>query len=443
MQNSFSRRHLLQAAGASAAVGALPRAAKASGYDYFTGPWNDLINNFWVGDQNGYIKPQSEGFTSLYYAQRSQVVQGIQSEVQGWNGVQPTMWTQAQFVHLTYWHWRLVGGSDLANRIGGNFSWLYNSAFGPAALQDASINSQVVHASDDVAWVANSYLDVYDALGSQNGMAQNALICAKGLLNSAYHNYNPTPGSNPVNGLYYAIPGTSGAQGYPPVSSLYEVGIALACLRIYNITVAQGAPVQGWLNRAQISHNWIWSKLLDTSNNLLYVDVNLSTLQPQLNYPGQHVSVRGATDYFFGGQVGMAVLCANLYNTTGNQTYKSHALTLTKSIPNYFVEYDSTQNHNVFMNDRDPFTETFFLPEWVAVVRPLIGSTPNMDPLIVQTASSILGNCRTPDGFWTADWVAGRYWAYRANSGSGQAVPEQLQTSSSTVGVLLANAWLG
>ena len=397
----------------------------------FQGAWNNLLSNFWIGDQNGHIRTQRQGYTSLSKAQGALAPASVQQDVAGWNGGIPDCWCQAQFVNTLYWHHKLTGADDLWYRMEGNLNWLLTQ-FSQAQLQDASPQSLVVHASDDAAWLALSMLEVYDATQDQR-----AYDIAVGLLNSTYAYYTPSSGAQ--NGLLYALPNNN--SGHVNVSSLYEIGIALACLRVYNISVARGAPDTSWLNKARTSCHWMQTLARQSSTGLYYAEIHLNSLQPVVqNGPAPQ---KGASDFFLGGAIGMAALHGGLYLATNVSAYLTNMNAAITGIVRNYQEYDAELAHNVFLNDRDPWTETFFLPEFLYVALPMASTPANTRTLIRNSAASVIAHCKTPDNCYTADWVPGTFWSTHGQSGIGQATAQQIMTSATTINILLANAILG
>ncbi|MCL2884390.1 MAG: hypothetical protein FWF49_02745, partial [Oscillospiraceae bacterium] len=99
-------------------------------------------------------------------------------------------------------------------------------------------------------------------------------------------------------------------------------------------------------------------------------------------------------------------------------------------------------NHGVYLNDRDAWTESTFAGPWVSEVLTLPGIQPRDYDRVIQTAQSIGQHCRTSDGYWGPDWSGGNTWAVNTARNNPPTSAQQIMTSAVTVGMITAGALL-
>jgi hypothetical protein len=101
------------------------------------------------------------------------------------------------------------------------------------------------------------------------------------------------------------------------------------------------------------------------------------------------------------------------------------------------------------VNARDPWTNGYWAPAYAAEVLTLPGVDPDhrLRQAMIATAKAILSQ-RTSDGYYGADWTGpernpvngSMTWiedaARRSGSGAGQALPQQIMTSSNSASMV-------
>jgi hypothetical protein len=382
-------------AGFSEMTSSLAESVRDSARHYLslaTAAANDLLGHWWVGNARA--------------GQTASTWNGYTTNLPDGRGV---LWERGMFYLAMNDLWRTTGNSSLQQLLASDWRRT-KSIYTTNELQSCGANSANV-AVDDSGWSALMYLDAYEATGDQT-----ALLCAKGLVNNAFNRWldNQLGG-----GLWY-----SDAE---QVKSLYQVGIVLSAIRIYQLT-----GDQTFTNQAMQCYTWMESHLL-RGDNLYWCDYNSSGPVGQ-NRPNQIAEANSVV--FLGGNMGMAVLQARLYQITGDTNYLSRALRTANAIYNSPL----LTAGGIYLDDRDDWTEGAFAGDWVREVLCLPGIDAKHWTALWNTADSIYTNART-NGYYGGSWAgpaegSGSTWWVHGSR------PQQITTSSSSINMVMAAAAL-
>jgi hypothetical protein len=351
---------------------------------------NDLLTNWWIGNaQVGQIANTQNGYTTNLADSRG------------------VLWERAMFYVAINDLWRTTSTSILQQMLASDWRRT-ESVFTTNELESCGSNSPNF-AVDDSGWSSLMYLDAYDASGDQA-----ALLCAEGLVNNAFNRWQDNQLGG---GLWY-----SDAE---QVKSLYQVAIVLSAFRIYELT-----GDQTYSNRAMQCYTWMESHLL-RSDNLYWCDYNSSGPVGQ-NRPNQIAETSSVV--YLGGNLGMGLLHARLYQLTGDTNYLSRAVRTANAIYNSSLLTPA----GIYLDDRDAWTEGVFAGDWAREVLPLIGIDAKHWTVLWKTADSIYTNDRT-NGYYGGSWAGpaegpGSAWWLNGS------VPEQITTSSSSANMIMAAA---
>ena len=208
--------------------------------------------------------------------------------------------------------------------------------------------------------------------------------------------------------------------------SLYQVGIVLTCLEIY-----EHSGNGKYFALAMECYNWMHS-WLGRSDGLYWADRRMDGPVGQ-ERPGD-IREAGSVS-FLGGNMAMAAIHARLYRITGFEVYHQRVLQVCRGLKDVYVR------DGCFINDRDAWTNTTFLSQWVREVTILEGFDPTLDDALIATAISVAENARTPDGHYSAVWRGpaedpNHRWV-RIGS-----VARQIMTSSTGVNWIMCALWL-
>jgi hypothetical protein len=138
------------------------------------------------------------------------------------------------------------------------------------------------------------------------------------------------------------------------------------------------------------------------------------------------------------GNMGMGVLQSRLYRITGDRRYYELTLETVRAVN----DHPHYNNKGVYVNDRDAWANSSFAGQWVREVLTLDGVTDFDKRRIYETAVSVYHNCRTPEGFWRAEWSGGDAWVQGWAGSRYGGTYRQIMTNGTTVGMLSAAALL-
>ena len=207
--------------------------------------------------------------------------------------------------------------------------------------------------------------------------------------------------------------------------SLYEAGIALDDLRLWEIT-----GEQRFYDRSLQSYTWI-QDCLGREDGLYFCEANSAGPVGEFSPDKIH---EGGSCSFLAGNMAMASLSAKFYKLTNDQTYLDRAYKTTEGLLQYY------NNNGVLLNDRDAWTDGNFTAFYVSSVLSL-PDTEKMQSLLKATAVSIVTNDRTPDGYYGGTWNGPTEGA-EAIWTTGGSIPQQTMTSGSTVMIVVGAAML-
>lgn len=354
---------------------------------------NDLLGHWWIGNAPaGQIANTWNGYTTNLPDARG------------------GLWERGMFYTVLYDLWRTTGDATLQQMLASD--WRRTESLYPTnQLESCGQDSGVNWAVDDAGWSSIMYLDAYDATGDPT-----ALICAEGLVNNAFNRWQD---SQLGGGMWY-----SDAR---QIKSLYQVAILLSAFQIYKLT-----DDQSFYDRAMQCYTWMETHLL-RNDSLYWCDYNSSG--PVGNNRPNDIHEAGSV-VFLGGNMGMALLHARLYQLTTNSIYLNRAIRTANAI----FSSPLMNSGGVYVNDRDAWTEGTFAGEWAREVLRLPGIDAKHWTALWKTAGSIYTNART-NGYYGGSWSG-------PAEGSGStwwvigSLPEQITTSSSSANMIIAAAAL-
>lgn len=132
--------------------------------------YSDLISRFWYGAAtNGYV---IDFHGTVYGSPAGNPAGAPLVPVSG------HLWQYAQLVNAIYGYWLQTSSSDAANRIQSEWTWIKRFY---AAGTDVACGSGTVNvASDDVAWVAGLFIEIYEVTADSVALsrAKSVLDCA-------------------------------------------------------------------------------------------------------------------------------------------------------------------------------------------------------------------------------------------------------------------------
>jgi hypothetical protein len=250
-------------------------------------------------------------------------------------------------------------------------------------------------------------------------------------------------------GILYATP-TDDPDHQGRVATL-EIMIANAAIYIY-----QQNHDKDYLDYAVGTYDWTKKYMRHRKRGYYYCELDISPtvngaanphyLKPIGDYFGP--PVRGLSSSYSGGTMAMGVAAARLYKITNDPQYLADA----QDITTHYVRRDAfLRPGDVFVNERDGWTDGYWAPWFANEVLPLEGvdSSGLWKTAIRNTALAIVAQ-RTPDGFYGADWSGPELntndktmtWAEEAihsvRSGAGMALPGQIMTSANSAAMVTA-----
>jgi predicted alpha-1,6-mannanase (GH76 family) len=352
---------------------------------------NDIIGHFWTGDAlTGQIVNTHGGYTTNLPDARG------------------VLWERGTFYLTLDDLYLLTGDPTLQQRLQADWTRT-RSVYTQSQLQNCGQGSQNV-AVDDSGWTSIMYLDAYEATGDPL-----ALTVASNLVNNAFNRWLDTQLGG---GMWY-----SDAR---QIKSVYQVAIVLSALRIYELT-----GNQSYYDRATKCYNWMQTYLL-RDDGLYWCDYN-SSGPVGTNDPDQIAETSSVV--YLGGDMGMALLNARLYQLTGDTNYLGRAIRTANGIFNL-----EATTAGVYIDDRDAWTESVFAGDWAREVLTLPGIDPKHWSLLWTTADSIYTNARTSDGYYGGSWsgpAEGPGSAWWSN-GSDAVMPQQITCSATAVNMIVA-----
>ena len=340
------------------------------------------MSNFWAGDAaSGHITPTWDGV--------------VGDKLQDSRG---GLWQAGTMLDVLYGDWQRnpSGQSGLAistewNHIKSNFNANDFSTCGDSSPQN--------FASDDTGWNAAMLLQIYAATHDST-----ALSYAEGAVTCGFNRWSDTTASGAFNGLWYSDVRTIKTANDYHIKSLYDAALTEDAMQIYLIT-----KDPTYLTYAKESFDWMQQNLL-RSDGLYWADYGLQTpyasvAQKAANSPvpsdrPNDIHLANSVT-FLGGDMGMGVIAAQLYQATGNAAYKQDAINSAQAILSSVLV-----TNGIFLDDRDAWANGHFIRDWTQQVVPLLPSSTQQQAITVlnATANSVADNDRTSDGYYGGCW---------------------------------------
>jgi hypothetical protein len=362
----------------------------------------------------------------------------------------PSFWQMAQFANVQYWEWKITHSPVMRAEIVSQWNYI-RSVFSDAALSSGARSFGIVNVSDDAAWELNYLVQVHEVTNDPRAL-DDAVALLHNVLerfadpNAAGVEYGSLRAS--PYGILYATP--SDDPGHQGVSTTYEIMLADSALYIY-----QQIHNHDFLNYAIGTFDWTRKYLKHAKRGYYYCKLNI---RPTINGARNRHYLVPVGDYYgppvrglsssYSGTMAMAVAAARLYRITGEQQYPSEA----QNIVSAYLRRDAfLRPGNLFVNERDAWTDGHWAPYFADEVLTLLGVDSNglWQTALRNTALSIISQ-RTSDGFYSADWSGPELntndktmtWAEQARrgkgSGGGMALPQQIMTSSDAAAMVTA-----
>ncbi|HEY3898345.1 MAG TPA: glycoside hydrolase family 76 protein [Chthoniobacter sp.] len=277
---------------------------------------------------------------------------------------------------------------------------------------------------DDAAWQVMYYVIAFEQSGDGD-----ALAAAKGLLENIHTRWFDEQLGG---GLWY--------NDRRQVKSLYAVAYIYGALGVYGAT-----GDSHYLDLALAEYQWIETHLL-RADHLYWCDYSAGPPANPEHHAGpvgaerpNSIHTAGSVSYL-GGNLGMAACQARLYELTGQDSWREAALRTTAAIHERLC--DGT---GCFINDRDAFTNGFFIGAWAQRLNGFPGSEPAFENL--RRTAQVIAQRRTgadyrplygPSGagFYPGDWDGGNKWESHESLGS------MIHVSATSVSFLTAAAAL-
>jgi predicted alpha-1,6-mannanase (GH76 family) len=363
---------------------------------------NDVLEHFWKGSAvDGHIVLTWRGYAVSRQPQP-----------------QYTLWVRGELYALMYRLYQMTGDATLRQRLVAEWKFI-KSDCPPAKLQAVGEHSGTNWACDDAGWSAMLYLAAYQATGDQD-----ALTDAKGVVKNAITRWMDDQlgggmwyGDEDHNVDYHSVARSK---------SLYQVGLILSALRIYELT-----HDKSYLEPAMKCTEWIEGHLRRPDG--IYWS-NYDAHGPWGGDRPNDIREAGSVS-FLGGNMAMGVIDAALFRITVKDEYRKRALGVAAAI-RASKEVDA---NGVLVDDRDAWADGTFAMDWASDVLTLPGIAPEDKGLIQKTAVAVYTKDRTPNGYYGGCWDGpadgpGSVWSRK------QSCPQQLMTSANAVDLIVAEA---
>jgi len=352
----------------------------------------DLLGHFWIGDaRSGHIVNTWKGYATPPLPDE-----------------RGALWERAM-LYLTLDNWaQATNDPTMQQRLQADWNHT-KSAYRPQQLKACGHDSGTNWAADDAGWSALMYLAAYRATHDPA-----ALACSRGLVDAAFTRWMD---DRLGGGMWYSDARQS--------KSLYAVALVLAALRLSELT-----GEQAFADRARRCYDWMESHLL-RDDGLYWCDYELPGPKGA-NRP--HDIHEASSVVFLGGAMGMGVIHARLFHTTGEDKYRQRALRTAEAVAQHLATTEG-----ILLNDRDAWVNGIFAGDWVREVLSLPGMGPRHYALLARTAESIYANARTPAGYYGGSWSGpaegecSRWFKIGSK-------PGQLMTSTNSVNLIIAAA---
>ena len=345
----------------------------------------DLLSHWWVGTaRSGHLLPTISGYHRTDHPGQ--------------------IWNTAMLIFPIYDLWFLTGDDQYRQLLLAEAQWFKEYY----TLEDLEIAGEgPSHPwSDDCAWSALAYLTLYNVT-EDSWFLDRAINLLDSVMDRWYNEEKDF--------LYY--------RDDVDVMSYYESGMALAWLRIWEIT-----GEQRFYDLSLASYNRV-QKNLGRDDGLYYCEATVYWATGNKDAIGE-----AGSSSALAGNMCMAALSAKFYKITGDQTYLDRVYLTNQGLLKYY------DKDGVLLNDRDAWTNATFAGIYVSEVLSL-PDTAEMQALIFGTAHSIFRNARTDDGYYGGSWQGPAegptsIWYLKGS------VPQQSITSGTSIMMITAAALL-
>lgn len=359
----------------------------------------------------------------------------------------PSVWEMCQYANVLYWDWKITHAPAAKARFTSQWNYL-RTKYSEADIASCKKSVGIANVSDDAAWTINYLCQVHEMVGDAHALQDAMTLIANTLDRFADPNaprvdYGSLKGS--PYGILYATP--TDDPNHQGCSSAYEIMIANVALYIY-----QQNHNADYLQYAAGTYDWMHQYMKHPTRGYYFCELDIRPTrngQPNKHYlkpngdnwgPPQ----RGLASSYSGGTMAMAVCAARLYAVTHDRKYLDEARTITSD---YLKPHSFLRPGNLFVNERDAWTDGYWSPFFAAEVVSLPDDDPNglWKAACLNTAASIAAQ-RTPDGHYGADWSGPELnthdkstnWIEQAARSGGMATPQQIMTSANSVSMIQA-----
>ena len=313
---------------------------------------DDVIANFWDFEEN-HMKRYHSGVP---------VTRDVDSR--------GATWETAQCVYGIYDMWVVTGDEYYENLLSGEAKF-FRDNFTAEELVIAGGNTN--WATDDCFWNCMLYLIFYEVTGDKW-----FIDVTSGLLDSCNERWGDDVAGG---GMWYSDDRTA--------KSLYEVGAAISWFRLWEIT-----GEQRYYDLAYASYNWMYTCLGSNRDDGLYF-CSANEYGP---VGGASSIAEAGSASFLTANMGMAALAVMFYEATGEQQYLDRAYAVCDGLPLYY------DDEGVLLDDRDAWTNGAFATYFASRVLTLPDVNEQTLALCKATATSVVYNDRTPDGYYGGTW---------------------------------------
>lgn len=291
-------------------------------------------------------------------------------------------------------------------------------------------------ACDDAAWTAMTLMSIYRMTGDQN-----ALRLAGKTVERSYDYWKDEDISN---GLWYRLDGQGQLGEFGYAKSVYCAGLILTALEYHEQTKGTDLANPELYADTLTLYNWVENNLrrdgtktfgeisVSVDDKLYWTDFddNRSTgvAQPQGASAPDNIGEAGSVSSLFG-NMAMSVINAKLYKMQGDKDCLTKALETANALAN--APYNAK---GIFLNDRDAWTNAAFAGYFVRDVLGLEGIDSTLKDMVKNTALTIVLNCETADGTYTAEWNGTKAWTIAGSTA------DQIMTTASSAHMIFAGA---